>query len=553
MLLGIDVGGTFTDAVIVGGGRVLAKAKAPTTQPRLLDGVLAALDAALAGCHPAGLKRVALSTTIVTNTVVEGKADRPRLLLMSGPGLAVTGLVPAEPYILSGYVDHRGREVVSPAAAQVEAVCSGFAADEVFAVAGKFAVRNPGPELKVAQWLERYARPAHVTMGAALSGSLNFVRRANSAYYNAAVWRQFGRFAAAVREALAGRGITAPVYILKADGGTMPLDAAGERPVETVFTGPAASVLGVQAVAAPAGEALSLDIGGTTTDIALWQDGRPLFAGRGARIEGYPTAVRSFWVKSVGVGGDSHVRREAGQLAVGPGRLGPAMAAGGPAPTVSDAVIAAGRAAFGDRSKAVEAMRQVAAPGKSPADTAEEVLAAAAAKICAAVRQMIEERAAEPVYRVEDIVSGVRPHPRTVVGVGGAAGALAPLVAAQLGLACDVPADATVANAIGAALARPTLEITLRADTAQGYYTVAELGLRAALDDRRLSLADAETLAARHLADRASQAGIAARDVETVFAEEFSLVRGFATTGKIISCRLQIKPGVCSGPDEEGA
>lgn len=544
MLLGIDVGGTFTDAVVVKAGEVLAQAKAPTTHGDLLAGILAALDRVLAGVDPAGLRRVALSTTIVTNAVIERKLERVGLLLLPGPGLDISGLVPERPYILSGYIDHRGRETAGPREDETAAACRELGDRKVFAVAGKFAVRNPAHEQAVAGWLRRHAAPDHVTLGAAVAGSLNFWRRANSAYYNAAVWRHFGGFASAAQAAMAERGITAPVYILKADGGTMPLTAAGERPVEAVFTGPAASVLGIMALTAPRGEAVSLDIGGTSTDIALWRDGAPLFAERGAKIGAFPTAVRAFWLHSLGIGGDSFVRREGGRIAVGPERRGPAMAVGGPAPTVSDAMIVAGAAAFGDQARAAEAMRLTATAGETPEETAAAVLQAAAAAIHEAIVKMIDERAAEPVYRVEDIVHERRPKPAAVVGVGGAAAGLAPLVADRLGVTCTVPAGAMVANAVGAAVARPTLDVTLRADTAQGYYTVAELGLRKDLPSRRFGLADAAALASRHLAERAAAAGIPAGAVETVYEEEFNLVRGFSTTGKIITCRLQIKPGV---------
>lgn len=551
MLLGIDVGGTFTDAVVVGEDGILAQAKVPTTHGNLLAGILAVMDEALAGLEPGALRRVALSTTIVTNTVVEGKTDPVALFLLPGPGLDLAGLIPGAPQRLTGYIDHRGRETAAPLEEEVREACrsSGL---ELCAVAGKFAVRNPKHELAVAGWLRKYASPEHITLGSAVSGGLNFWRRVNSAYYNAAVWRTFGRFAAAAEDAVRRRGIVAPLYILKADGGTIPLPAARELPLEAVFTGPAASVLGVMALAAPAGEAVSLDIGGTTTDIALWRDGAPLFAERGAKVSGYPTAVRSFWLHSVGVGGDSHVRREAGEIAVGPERRGPAMAAGGPEPTVADAMIVAGLADFGDAGKAAAAMGRLSAPGQEPRAVAGEVLAAAAEKICQAIAAMIEERAAEPVYRVEDILHGVRPQPKAVIGVGGAAAGLAPIVARKLGLDSIIPEGATVANAIGAALARPTLEITLRADTEQGYYTVAELGLHGRLPERRLSLADAERIAARHLADRAAKAGIPVTDLETVAAEEFNVVRGFSTTGKIITCRLQIKPGVTAAGREGG-
>ncbi len=550
MLLGIDVGGTFTDAVVVKGNKVLAQAKTPTTHDDLLAGILAALDRVLAGTGVAGLRRVALSTTIVTNAVVENKLDKVGLFLLPGPGMDISPLVPERPYILTGYIDHRGRETAAPAEDEVAAACRELAGRDVFAVAGKFAVRNPAHEQTVAGWLRARTKPAHITLGAAVAGSLNFWRRANSAYYNAAVWRPFSRFARAVQAAVAERGISAPVYILKADGGTMPLAAAGERPVEAVFTGPAASVLGIMALEAPQGEAVSIDIGGTSTDIALWRDGAPLFAERGAAIGAYPTAVRAFWLHSIGIGGDSCVRRAGGRIIVGPERRGPAMAAGGPAPTVADAMIVAGAADFGDKAKAVEAMRLTAAGGETPQAAADAVLAAAADAIHTAITQMIEARAAEPVYRVEDIVRDRRPRPALLVGVGGAAAGLAPLVADRLGIAHRVPAGAMVANAVGAAVARPTVEVTLRADTAQGYYTVAELGVRAALSARRFALADAGELAARHLAERAAAAGIPVADVETVYAEEFNLVRGFSTIGKIITCRLQIKPGVFVG---EGA
>ncbi len=544
MLLGIDVGGTYTDAVVVAGGGVLAQAKAPTSHDDLLHGILAALDRVLDGVDATGLQRVALSTTIVTNAVVEGRLERVGLFLLPGPGMDISALVPERPWILSGYIDHRGRETAPPREAEVAAACRELAGRDVFAVAGKFAVRNPAHEQAVAGWLQRHAHPVHTTLGAAVAGSLNFWRRANSAYYNAAVWRHFGRFARAAQAAVAGRGVTAPVYILKADGGTMPLAAAGERPVEAVFTGPAASVLGIMALAVPKGEAVSLDIGGTTTDIALWRDGAPLFAERGAKIGDYPTAVRAFWLRSIGIGGDSFVRREGGRIAVGPERRGPAMALGGPVPTVSDAMIVAGAADFGDRDKAAAAMRLTAAGGETVQDTARAVLAAAADAIYAAIETMIDERAAEPVYRVEDAVRDRRPQPAALVGVGGAAAGLAPLVAQRLGVRCTVPEGAMVANAVGAAVARPTIEVTLRADTAQGYYTVAELGLRAALSSHRFALADARELAASHLAERAAAAGIPVADVESVYDEEFNLVRGFSTTGKIIACRVQIKPGV---------
>lgn len=555
MLLGIDVGGTFTDAVVIDRGSLLAIHKSPTTRGNLLEGTLAAIDGALRGLDAGKLTRVALSTTLVTNALIEGKADAAALLMMTGPGMDYRGLLPVEPYFLSGYIDHRGRETAPPERGEVEKICRTIDCD-VYAVAGKFAVRNPVYEQRAAEWIKAAVKPAHISLSSQVSGSLNLWRRANAAYYNAAVWRHYGVFAAAVEQALARRHICAPVYVLKADGGTMPLAAARNLPVETIFTGPAASVLGIMTLYQPVEEAVSLDMGGTTTDIALWRDGLPLFAQQGAAIGGYPTSVQAFRLKSVGIGGDSWVRRQAGKLFIGPERKGPAMALDGPSPTLSDAMIVAGYSKFGDYGQALEAMKLTAAEGESPEQAAGSVLHQAAAQIQEAIITMIDEQAAEPVYRVNDIVNQAALRPKLLVGIGGAAQGLVPLVARQLGTRYVIPAHAEVANAIGAAAAKPTVDITLRADTSQGSYTVAELGLTDKLPGRNMRMEQIRQLAAECLARRAAQMGMAIDECNVVYEEEFNLIRGFNTIGRAFTCRMQLKPGVLvrlKGEEEEHA
>lgn len=546
MLLGIDVGGTFTDAVVLVDGQVVASAKLPTTQHELLNSVINAIDKVLTTIDAQQIKRVALSTTIVTNALIEGKTDKAALLLLPGPGLNLTGLMPGQPFFLSGYTDHRGQEQAAPVKAEVASLCREIKGTQVAAVAGKFAIRNPAQEQVVAGWLREYLEPAQITLGAEVSGSLNFPRRANSAYYNSAVWRIFTKFAAAIEAALAERQITAPVYILKADGGTLLLAAARLRPIEAIFTGPAASVLGIMALAKPEEPAVSLDIGGTTTDIALWQNGAPLFAPGGASVNGYPTAVRSFWQRSVGIGGDSYVRRENGRLAVGPVRCGQAMANGGTEPALSDALRVAGLIEYGDLKWANQAMARIAAGDQTPEDAAWETLRLATDTICQAIRELLTEQAARPVYKVEDIVCGDIFRPELIVGVGGAAMGLVPLVAERLELPWQVPPGHMVANAVGAASARPTTEITLRADTAQGFYIVPQLGIRHKIDKRQFTLQDAWQAAEDHLAERAA-AGRLERGAyvsERLYEEEFNVIRGFNTIGKIMTCNLQVKPGV---------
>jgi N-methylhydantoinase A/oxoprolinase/acetone carboxylase beta subunit len=298
---------------------------------------------------------------------------------------------------------------------------------------------------------------------------------------------------------------------------------------------------------------VSLDIGGTTTDIALWKSGAPVMDSKGAAIDGYLTAVRTFRLQSIGLGGDSWVRRDGDELLIGQERKGSAMALGGPEPTVTDALIVAGLSDFGDRGLAEAAMQRLLFPGKSLQETALAIMDQAAEFVAAAVREMLAVEAAAPVYKVEDIIRPELLRPELLIGVGGGAAGLTPLIAEKLKLAWQVPPLAMVANALGAALARPTLHISLRADTAAGEYTVPELGLRLPLNDRRYSIQQASKQAAQHLQEMAASAGVTADEIETTFAEEFNLVRGFSTVGKIVHVGVQIKPGIIAGLTDAAA
>ena len=497
MLLGIDVGGTFTDAVLLdnkAGGvvaQVLAQAKVPTTHEDVLQCLLAALDAVLPQVEAAAskLERVVISSTIVTNALTEHKLDPVFLAVITGPGMNIKGHVPVTPYYLSGYVDHRGKVT-----AQIDWTKHRDLLNKkgsgVCAVSGKFAVRDPQLEFQAEHELTKCGYKK-VFLGSELSGELNFVRRTNSAYFAAQVYTLFQKFSQRITRALTERGINAPVHILKADGGTLPLEAAIQQPVEAVFTGPAASVLGIEALAAPTVNSISLDVGGTTTDIAFWEQGLPLMAKRGAVINGYPTAVRSFHMRSIGIGGDSRIHKlPDGSYQVGPEREGPAASVGGSVATLSDALIVAGYVSFGDAARAQAA---IAALGGEPSAAARKIIASACAAIQATISEMLEEWAKQPVYTVDDVIKGTEFVPAQLIGVGGGAPGLIKALGEVMHLPVDIPLGAMVANAVGAAVARPTLSAGLRADTTDNYYIIPESGRRERLP-RHFNKAVAEEL-----------------------------------------------------------
>lgn len=558
MRIGLDVGGTFTDAVAVVDGKLVAKAKCRTTKEQLMDGITEALRAISAKVVPSDVTRVTLSTTVVTNTLAESKEAAVDLYIVPGPGMNVTQLFPVTPIVLGGYTDHRGI-VTAPLPVVAPKVPAKRTANA--AVSAKFSVRNTKTERQAAAAL-REAGYDVVSEGAALSGSLNFPRRTVSAYFNSAVQPVFANFQSAVRKALAEFGITAPVYILKADGGSLPLDAVASRPVETAFTGPAASVLGIGALyEVPQEDTVAVDMGGTTTDISLWHTGMPLMARSGALIRTYPSAVRSFAVTSVGIGGESVVTLTVdGHYAVGPQREGPSVALGGTVPTLGDALITVGQATYGDVGAAKEAIKKVVAQrtGKAVAAIDEATLQAEATAIVAtavtvittAITEAVQRENKRPVYVVKDIVAPQVFTPQRLIAVGGTAPSLAPFLAKAIKLPLVIPDAAAVANAVGAAVACETTEVTVHVDTAKQTLVVPELGLTET-GSRVYTLAAAKEAALTYLAQAAARLGIPCEEGagEIIEAEDVPVVSGWDAADHMITVKAQLRAEVMTHVD----
>lgn len=538
MFLGIDVGGTFTDAVIIDQGTIAAQTKVPTMHDNILQCVVAALDNVIVDIDTDKITRVVISSTIVTNALTEDKVEPAFLAVMAGPGMNTTGKFPVKPYYVSGYVDHRGK-ITGQIQWEKHRDLLNSKGSGACAVSGKFSVREPQNEYLLKHELKKCGYNK-IFLGSELSGELNFIRRTNSAYFSAAVYKLFKKFCEQILLALQQRDIRADVHILKADGGTLPIDIALEQPVEAVFTGPAASVLGIEALAEPDKSSISLDVGGTTTDIAFWENGLPLMAKKGASINGYNTAVRSFHMRSIGIGGDSRISKTADGFQVGPQREGPAAAIGGKAATLSDALIVSGYVSFGDHSKAEAALSVF---GDDVNKTAAAIVSCAVEKIRCCIAEMLEEWAKQPVYTVNDIIQGSSFVPQQLIGVGGGSLGLIKAVAEAMQIDYVIPKGAMVANAIGAALAKPTLSAGLRADTTDGFYIIPESGKRYPLP-RKFSKAAAMELLEEWLLHKAKQWNIYTQETELISYEHFRTIHGYYDTGDIYNLRMQLKPGV---------
>ena len=550
MILGIDVGGTHTDAVLIDRFTLVKKAKVPTNEKNLLASLLEVTDELVDDAALACLEKVVLSTTLSTNAIVQNKVDRVGLMLACGPGLPPSLLgVNEDAFFLSGYVNHRGIEIFGidrEEASRVSELCQSRGIDHV-GIVGKFSTRNPELETELAKIVgDRFH---HLTLGHSLSGHLNFPRRIATAYLNEAIWDRYNRFVGDVLHFVRTRGIAAPIYILKADGGTFDIGQSVEFPVQTILSGPAASIMGIVTMTGCDKDAIALDIGGTTTDIAVFADGVPLLEAFGVTIEGRKTLIRGLRTRSIGVGGDSVVRLREGALTIGPDREGPAAAFGGAFPTPTDAMIVLGMTCIGNHDKAAAALQPVAeGMNCTIGNAAEAIFRETCQKIAFHVRQVIEEINNQPVYTIHELLEGRSIRPKILYVVGGPAEPMAPEIGRLLGCEARIPAHAEVANAIGAALARTTAELTLIADTERRIMTIAEEGLRLDIPSG-FTRADAICVAREKLREKALKMGAKndELEIEVVEALEFNMVREYYTTGKNIRVKVQIKPGTVSG------
>jgi len=341
LAIGIDTGGTYTDAVLldVDSGQVQRKAKALTTPHDLALGVAGAI-ASLGALDCKQIRLVSISTTLATNAIVEGRGGRVALLLagydeeiMQRSGLARRLPVEAMRYIAGGH-DVKGEPVCSlDVEAARQAILEFRDRVDAFAVSGYFGVMNPEHELRLREMIGDLAA-APVVCGHELTSQLNALKRVSTVVLNARLLPMIRHLLDSVKKALLEQGIVAPLMVVKGDGSLVSEAVARQRPVETILSGPAASAIGAEFLAGQR-HAIVVDMGGTTTDIAILEDGRPWNNPAGATVGGWQTCVQAADLRTVGMGGDSHIRVDKGHtLRIGPCRAIPLCRLGAEWPPV---------------------------------------------------------------------------------------------------------------------------------------------------------------------------------------------------------------------------
>jgi N-methylhydantoinase A/oxoprolinase/acetone carboxylase beta subunit len=547
MIIGLDVGGTHTDVVLVGENGLERQIKVKTDTSALFDTVFSGLEHITRDIPADLISHAVLSTTLTTNAIIENKLPPAGMIVTCGPGLDPENFRTGQHYYtVAGAMDHSGRQIkkldeaaVADAAKQMKE-----AGIEHVGVVGKFSIRNPAHEKKIRDMISPMFKK--VFLGHNISGSFSFPRRIATAFLNASVYPLHKSFFEAVEKSLKKKGIELPIYILKADGGTMDFATSVDFPSQSILSGPAASVMGTIGFAPEDAETIVLDVGGTTTDMAVLINGVPVLAPNGIELEDYRTLIRALHSYSIGLGGDSTVRVDHGHLFIGPDRTGPAMAYGGPEPTPTDALFVLGKAKGGDLQKAekgIEGIAQVL--GVSTTEAAQRIFDQTCHEILDSARQMVSTINSRPVYTVREALYGHRIKPTRMLVLGGPAPQFAEHLAAISDYQVETVPQWGVANAVGTALSRTTSELTLFADTYNLEASAPEEMFVKTLKPG-FTLSDAKNMATDLLIKKAIREGARKEDLETDITEEFAfnMVRDFRMIGKNIRIKVQVRPGL---------
>lgn len=303
--LGLDTGGTNTDAVIMDleTDKVLSKAKSPTTKEDLSIGVrkaLKSLDQTLLG----EVSVASLSSTLATNSVVEGKGCRVALICI-GQECEVSVHVDARTTVAGGHNNHGGEEHTLDETAVREFLGSVRGKVDAVAVTGVFATRNPSHEDRV-RAIVREVLDIPAVCGHDLSSKLGVGTRASTCIVNAKLIPIMERLISSVKRVFSDMGLDVPLTIVRGNGSLMSESLAKEKPIETVLSGPSASLIGAMTLTGRR-DAVVLDIGGTTTDIGVLRNGTPRLTSDGMRIGGTLTHINAARVATAGIGGDSRI------------------------------------------------------------------------------------------------------------------------------------------------------------------------------------------------------------------------------------------------------
>lgn len=524
-VIGVDTGGTYTDAVLLdttrsGSHSVLRKAKALTSHRNLEIGIKSSIEKLeLEEEEIEALEKVVLSTTLATNAIVTDCIHKAGLILIGKrpQGELATGSV----RIISGEVNIKGRVLTNidreEARRAIETLCPEVKA---IAVSGGASVRNPSLEQEVKSMAEiLYGIP--VICGHELANDLGFWERTNTAVINAGLLPIIDRFIKAIRNVLKELGVRAPVFIVKGDGGIAKLCAIKDKPIETVLSGPAASMIGTINLT-QIEDAIICDMGGTTTDTGIVRRKRVELSADGATVGKWKICIQSAKLRTFGLGGDSRIKIEDGKMKIGPKRVLPACRGGVEAVTPTDILHYTGEFVEWNRALAVKSLeRQSKAGDMDAGDYVEQAIRAISQKI------------------YKENIAPFKAQELPVCAIGAPAKAWYYKAKHRYAFDLIIPGNYEVAGAVGAAAAgiQETADAVVRAgEEGHGYLVHTESG-RFSLADKSAAVAKAVKMSEQAAAKKITEQNL---ELDGVFVKGQDV---YSRNGELVYEEIQMNDG----------
>jgi len=544
MILGIDVGGTYSDGVLISNNKIINQIKVKTNSNNLISSIKQIKKSL--NISDKELGKVIVSTTLMTNFIVEKKYRNIGLLLVPGPGMVYSDKIFPFPYkILKGGIDFQGRIISEIDKNEVLEKTNEFIKEgiEKISINSKFSPRNPIIENQIFEILTKEYPELKIEKGIDLTGNLNFIRRSVSSGLKIASEDVFNNFLEALKNVFPE---TKNINILKSDGGLVPLELSKDFSVETIFSGPAASAFGALALLKDIQSALVIDIGGTTSDYSLILNKEPLFAYKGIKINNFYTTARGLSVFSLPLGGDTKINFHSEGFNFSINKTIPSME-GGVDLTISDCLCYLNEIEIGNWELASKALnRESEKLNISEKELAIKILDQAGKIIGDSLNQVIEHWEKEPKYKVWQIENKMKIYPDVLFLIGGPAEGLSKYIQNNIKIPVVVDQRAMTANAIGAALAKDSFSSQIRINTSEGSVSTGWGFFENKAFNKRLHPDEAKEyaimIATSHLNDLDIDENL------MIFEHEiFSIVRNGYTSGQIHEIHIGLKPGIREG------
>ncbi|OKY77216.1 MAG: N-methylhydantoinase A/acetone carboxylase, beta subunit [Candidatus Methanohalarchaeum thermophilum] len=528
-VVGIDTGGTNTDSVLLENNSVIDKHKIPSKNT--LKSIEKSLKKLLVQNSINGekLDRVVLATTRILNKVKQNRTPKTISILISGPGLDPEYACYAEfNENIQGTIDHRGRKTEEIDYSELKEIKDRYKNLPCIAISCKFSIRNPEIEKKVSK---AFDSDKITSMAHEVNGKLNYLTRSSMTVLNVKSKKIHNKLLKRIDKVKQNLDIKAPFYFTKSDGGLLNKELTQRNPINLIKSGPVMSAYGLLSLTKQR-NAITIDIGGTTTDISYIEKKGPKLE-KNLKVSNYKTSLRSVDSIDLPYGGDSAIKIKSNKIDLLKERKDDSAAFGGKYPTLTDALNSLGITEKGNTQRSKRKIRSHVRDTKfEEKDAAKTVLNRYIKELKTKIKEFTKER---------DTVENP-----PLLGAGALSNSIIPKLASELNKKYQVPEHAEIAGAIGCAVIQPSIQVKLHLDTDRKKLTIN--GEKKEINfNKKFDLNQAKDLAIDQVKTKAKKI-TKSSDIDKTpkIADEryFNVVKNGRVKGKIYDITAKLEPRI---------